>query len=272
MPQQQAKHRPEEKAAHLKLVGLKDRIEDVCGRCHDPRPPKVRSTLWDDDQATKPYQVSHAAWTAMQHATDHLAAAYAMTVQQDGPTLYNIVTRPWAVYPSPRASYENAARALWLLGGPTRKIRVERCLRHEYNNAEMSDAATELLGRAGTQARDIRSKLDAIAKAAGFGTARTRKWLKIDEIMGDGVGVMGVDPALTVVFWRCLSALTHGDRWASLGLLDKDEVATSPDGKMVTLMFSTNAATLATFMDLILQTCEQAVVWYDRQSRTMFTK
>jgi hypothetical protein len=158
--------------------------------------------------------------------------------------------------PEPRASYESAARALRL----------------EYNNAEMSDAAMDLLGKAGTQARDIRPNLDAIAKAAGFGTARTRNYVKIEEVIRDGVGgAMGIDAALAAVFWRCLSALTHGDRWASLSLLDQDEVATSPDGKMVTLMFSTNAATLATFVDLILQTCEQAVVWYDRQSRTMFT-
>jgi hypothetical protein len=207
----------------------------------------------------------------MTHATDHLSAAYAMTVQQQGPTHYNIVTRPWAVYPSLRAAYENAARALWLVGAEPRRLRVERRLRLEHNDAVMADTAAQLLGHAGIEEKTLRQTVDPIARAAGVTLGRSRQWVKFEEMVRDGVGgVMGVDPKMAVVLWRCLSGLTHGDTWATLSILDRDEVAVSQDGQTITLMTSTNAATLATFMLLVLQSCEQATRWYDQQATKMF--
>ncbi|HEU4346989.1 MAG TPA: hypothetical protein VFR35_04280 [Actinoplanes sp.] len=102
---------------HLKRTFA--RIEDLASRGRTSErvlKPSPGSELAEDDRLSHPYEVSHAAASAMMVAVDHLDALRRMTAacekcEPNGMTFS--VSAHWALL---RAALENAARAVWLLG------------------------------------------------------------------------------------------------------------------------------------------------------------
>ena len=65
-----------------------------------------------DDDRLNPYHISHASWSSLSHAVDHLHCLRA--VLRDA-----AIVPMYAPYTLVRAAFENACAAVWLLQPPS---------------------------------------------------------------------------------------------------------------------------------------------------------
>ena len=107
-------------------------------------------------------------------------------------------------------------------------------------------------------------RIRPIANSAQVSMSRLKQNVKNVEVVRDGIAAISqMDSDISEVIWRCLSGLTHGDYWAMLNLLDREEVAASCDGKSITMMTTSSTARVATFLEIALQLTEAAISLYD---------
>lgn len=174
------------------------------------------SSLARDDADTSPFHLSHAAWTAIVIASDHLIAyrALVVTAQQ---------TQPWAHHTLLRAAIESAVTAVWLLAPSRRTTRIERRLRLATTDIDESVTAQKLHGLrppSGRTSVQRHNQVSVLARRAGV--AGRVKWHGYAEVIRDAAADAHMDPAVLELVWRLGSGLAHGRSWASIGLLERE--------------------------------------------------
>jgi hypothetical protein len=94
------------------------------------------SSLFGDDRASDPFQVSHAVRLCMTVGIDHLHAAKVLVVDQG--VLHTAAPASLA-----RGALENLATAYWILRPDDRNERVERTLRWHAKNRKDAHQAVK---------------------------------------------------------------------------------------------------------------------------------
>lgn len=174
------------------------------------------SSLARDDDATSPVQLSHAAWTALTIASDHLSAYRALIVDAQQ-------TRPWAHHTLLRAAIENAATAVWLLAPSKRTTRIERRLRLAADDINESADAQRLHGLKSPSGRTREQRLNKIAAIARrAGLPGSLKWHGYGAVIREAAADARTNAVALELAWRLGSGLAHGRSWASIGLLNRE--------------------------------------------------
>ena len=97
-------------------------------------PVSAGSSLFGDDRASDPYQVSHAVQLCLLGGVDHLHAAKSLLLDAE-------MLHTFALYTLLRASLETFTAAFWILHPPKRDLRIERTLRWHAKNFKDQDTA-----------------------------------------------------------------------------------------------------------------------------------
>jgi hypothetical protein len=187
--------------------------------------PAPGTVLAEDDRQSDPFQVSHAAATALTVAVDHLLALRRMTedcrVCQPSRMTFQI-TAHWTLL---RAAMEGASRAIWLLGPEDRSERVVRALRLQADNVTNSDAAAALLPSGPRRPKIERiARVKEIAVRAGVSAGDAVTTVRYREIVRYAGDLIAHDAGRFELLWRACSGAAHGDIWAVLNLQDRKTI------------------------------------------------
>ncbi|MFF4427129.1 hypothetical protein ACFY04_41395 [Streptomyces sp. NPDC001549] len=233
----------EEEEHHLRaLLTTLEQVEalwEFTSGNRTPAPWKVHpgSSLALDDALTHPHRVSHAAWTAVTVAVDHLIALRATLVREESPEHASAVLHTHAQASLVRGVIENAARAAWLLGPDERLVRVQRRLALQVK--EVKDS-TKLHSRFKAKpSRDEETRLNEVrrlALAAGAPADTLKAFLttpQYTKIVEEGGDYSKLGGQLILTFWGACSSLAHGDINGTLGLL-RYEIVSQDDETALT--------------------------------------
>jgi hypothetical protein len=170
------------------------------------------SSLFGDDRASDPYQVSHAVQLCLLGGIDHLHAAKSLLL--DAQMLHT-----FALYTLLRASLETFTAAFWILHPPNRNLRIERTLRWHAKNFMDQDIAIGVRDIPGNRPlKEKLAKLEKVAESrsiapgvvsAGYRSSNAVKYADEHAIAG---------PLLS---WQLCSGYAHGRMWAVLGLSEQ---------------------------------------------------
>ena len=257
----------ENEGSRLLAVELAPRIDALQARVETAAAATVadRSPLAGDDRASRPFQLSHAAWYSIVHAADNLQALRALTVRGEAPRV-QVLTYPYAAYPLLRAAIENASAALWLLAPMSRDVRLTRRFQHLLQDSRMGDEAAALLGHESTTHKKRLARLEeVIANRPDVHLSACKRGVGYRSIVRAAAEGNGTDPDIAEVIWRLLSGLTHGDTWAGLTATDRNEVAVSEDGTVVTFQTTSSLANVANMTGYAVALTEAAMCAYDRR-------
>jgi len=194
-----------------------------------PDAPSEGSSLAGDDRATTPYQLSHAVNLALFSAVDHIDALRSMIAIAG-------VIHSHAPFTLIRAVIENAATAVWLLAPRGRDERVLRRLRLQW--ADFADADQVWPKEAKPDEQFLSAKKERLQ---GLGRARGLSKVQISQIAAHAVSYSSIvatagaeGRSLTeeraLVAWRLSSGIAHARPWATLALLDHDEIQAAAEG------------------------------------------
>lgn len=255
----------EDEGSRLLAVDLAPRIDALQASVGTAAAADVAagSPLAGDDRASRPFQLSHAAWHSIVHAVDNLQALRALSVRGEAPKL-QVMTYPYAAYPLLRAAIENASAAVWFLAPPSRDARLVRRFRHLLQDSRMGDEAAALLGHEATTYDKRLSRVTALIEdRPGMLLSACKKGVGYRFIVREAAEGQGTEPDTAEVVWRLLSGLTHGDTWAGLTATDRDEVAVSEDGTVVTFQTTSSLANIANMTGYATALAESALRFYD---------
>ncbi|WP_048633351.1 hypothetical protein [Mycolicibacterium aurum] len=199
-------------------------IDKMAERIADPSdfPVHPGSSLFDDDQASSPYGVSHAVQQCLVSGVDHLHAAKSLVIDLK-------MVHASAVYSLVRGSLETLSAAYWILHPARRDERVERVLRwHARNVAEQYIACEPrgLMDEAGREERLV--KLDAVAISRNVSTANVRAGYRSST----AVKYVEQNPTRSkpLLPWQLCSGFAHGRQWAILGVSKQEQHETADPG------------------------------------------
>jgi hypothetical protein len=177
------------------------------------------SPLAGDDRAVNPYHVSHAAIREIGGALDHLHSLRMLV--QEARALHT-----YAPFTLNRVAIECSAIAVWLLAPRYRDERIRRRLVLETQNARDIDSVLRTMGETSTLDDD----LDDIRKVAakrpsldGNGIVGTPKRVETMVREAGDAFDLGSEAALTA--WKFCSGITHKRVWASINLLDREQLS-----------------------------------------------
>jgi hypothetical protein len=239
---------------------------DLMGSEPSPKAtPKPGSDLDGDNAASYPYEVSHAAWMTMMAATDHLTCLEA-TFFQSGPLSAQMHLHIYAQLTLVRASFENAAQAVWLLQPDERRARILRRLQQEYAEIRELD---KVKAEGSQQPQPTRAErlADLAARAQPLGISATEindghGYSAMVEAAGERIGI-GRSKALLI--WKACSALAHGEVRGSLAYLSM-RVFDGPSPDMALGQVGGNLTLLHHGVDAAVATLQAAHVLYARRS------
>lgn len=199
-------------------------VDKMMERVGDPDDFQVSpgSSLFGDDKATSPFQVSHAVRMCLLAAVDYLHAVKSLML--DLGVLHN--ASPFSLV---RGGLENLSTAYWMLHPSTRNERIERALRWYAKNVNDGHTALKEIGLSDDTRRETRlCKLDEIAarraisaNAVRSGYTSTGALKYVEEHSSRS------KPLLS---WRFCSGYAHGRPWAYLGLSEQERFETTNPG------------------------------------------
>ena len=188
--------------------------------------PEAGSSLRGDDDATHPYEISHAVHGALVSAADHLDALRALVADAH-------VVHARTPFTLMRAALENSATAVWLLGPSNRDERILRRLRLQWVDSRDLEKATLRIGQQPPLSQDgWKAKLEAVAHARGMASEQvatiTRDrptFTSIVEIAGNEAQADDLTGDVSLVCWTVASGIAHARLWAALSaVLDQTNV------------------------------------------------
>lgn len=212
------------------------------------------SALTGDDATSDPYQVSHSAWHALTVAVDHLQCLRSSILAEQTATHASTVIHTHAQASLVRGVFENAARAVWLLGPANRLQRLTRRLSLQAGEVKHDARLRELAKTPGTQTTEEQlQRLTNILVAAGASPADARKAVRTrptcESIVQEAGRTHGVGADVAELIWKACSSLAHGDSSGALALLDRRIVESDGSvalaettGSISLLFFSTHFA------------------------------
>jgi hypothetical protein len=178
------------------------------------------SSLAGDDQATDPYQLSHAVAAAMGHSVEHLHAIRALIIDAG-------VMHPAAPFTIARAAIENASIAVWLLAPASRTERVMRRLRWNWVDARDGNQFGEEINSP-TDLPTTQHRLNRIGAAitGDASYAHTSRATTTDIVKAADAAV---DRTHVLAAWRVCAGFSHGRMWTTLSVLDRTTVPSEDD-------------------------------------------
>ncbi len=184
-------------------------------------PPAPSSPLAGDDRTAHPHKVSQAAYRALGTATEHLAALRALVLQAK-------MLHPTAPYTLNRAAIETGAAAVWLLAPTTRPPRVIRSLQLTVGDAIDADTVASETGLPMRRPlEERRAEIDQLAQTIRGG-ALTRLPRASSSSIVRAADAACSSPVGVLTAWRVCSGFAHGRLWATLAVLQRDEVVDLP--------------------------------------------
>lgn len=254
----------EEQRLFAEMFRHLDRIEPWLQRMDPSGPherPQERSTLSRDDKETHPHRMSHAAWHSLSHAVDHLNCL--RTLLKDAQMMHM-----YAPYSLVRAAVENACAAVWLLAPDDRAERIRRRLRFAALDIKGGEAVKELVGTPGRpRSEEARlEELREIARRRGVDPKSAVRRVTYGEIVEAAGETMSGGKVPFVLTWKMCSAIAHGDLWATINMVNREEIPGAPPG-LAHLKITANPKTL--FFAVFFAVEMTAAGWrmYDERSR-----
>ncbi len=219
--------------------------------------PNSRTAL--DDAATDPHHLSHAVLSALSHGLDHLHCFRSLVIGAEALHIY----APFSLF---RSAIENFSTALWLLEPDDRETRVRRRLQLAAANIKRGEEVRKLAQDDGEDESDRRLKVvSSLADAAGIRPdavlGATPGFERIVRESGEGTQLGG---DLLVLLWKVCSGITHGQQWASLGLLERGLVHDPDAAGVVRLQLSAPHQTVILMAQTVTVACRDAWRLYDR--------
>ncbi len=222
------------------------------------------SSLAGDDQASAPYQLSHAVRACLMAATDHLHAAKVVVVDQG--TVH--VAAPSSLA---RGALETLSAAYWMLHPVSRDERVTRALRWQAQNMRDADKAVRARNLAGHLSLDDKlASLDEVAAKR----ALDRKAIRTGYNSSEAVKYADVNeqdlPLHVLLPWQICSGFAHGRPWAYLGVSIREETKTSESDVLGVRLTSSRARALYPNLAAV-QLLERLLRLYARRAGTPLT-
>ncbi|MEH1129433.1 hypothetical protein [Micromonospora sp. CPCC 206061] len=217
-----------EQETFQRLLHLLEQIEPWVERCSGDKPGFSRlgagSSLRGDDDRVHPYETSHAVWSALSHAVDHLHAVRSML--RDAQVIHN-----YASYTLLRAAIENAAVAVWLLAPASRSERITRRLRHAAADIKGGEEVKELVGHHGPRSKRERvSEIRSLAAKAAINVDRASAPASFRGIVQAAGEKTDLGGRITRLLWHMGSGIAHGDLWATVSVGEAVEMPGAPAG------------------------------------------
>ena len=186
--------------------------------------PQPKSPLHGDDDRTRPYQVSHAAWNSLTHAVDHLHCL--RSVLQDARLIHM-----FAPFSLVRPALENASAGVWILKPQRRCERITRRLRLAADDIRKGEEARRLTGSTGPRSQEERlGDIRDIAKQVGVEPAVALGRVGYGEIIAAVSSPASPAADVNILCWRLCSGVAHGDFWTTINATDRIELPPiSPD-------------------------------------------
>jgi hypothetical protein len=189
-----------------------------------PQEPPSGSPLRGDDERTRPYQLSHAAWHSLSHAVDHLNCLHALL--RDAHMIHM-----FAPYSLVRSALENASVAVWMLQPASRPGRVARRLRFAMVDIRNSEEAKRLTGTVGPRSEPDRiDEVRDIARRAGVKETEAVRRVGYKEIVNAAGSTLSPGTSEILLIWKVCSGMTHGDFWTTWNAGDRVELPGAPPG------------------------------------------
>jgi hypothetical protein len=203
-------------------------------------PVEPGSALAGDDEASRPFQTSHASGRALVAALDHLHALVTLIVETR--TIH--VRAPYALA---RAALENASTALWLVAPKARRERVYRTLRLQVADAQDAQRASADLG--GIVTMPLEERLEHLRSVAARNQINldVRRVVSATEILTAADAMVKTDFAAGPLgAWRVFSGFSHGRPWADVAFSDSEREGHQSGAIKVTSRSSMNRVLYAT--------------------------
>jgi hypothetical protein len=212
---------PEQEAAASEQLGRLFQIIDIW-QASDTNSQGLSvqpgSALVGDDRATNPLQVSHAAIHGIVTAQDHLHALRMLIKKAES-------LHAFAPFTLDRAAIEGGAVAVWLLAPQSRDERIRRRLVLATQNAFDAHGALKAAGKASS----LSDRLNAIRKVASRRHALDPDLIVsrppgLERMVSEAGDTFELGSEAAVACWKACSGITHSRQWASVSMLDREEL------------------------------------------------
>lgn len=212
-----------------------------------------------DDAATAPHHLSHAVLSALSHGIDHLHCFRSLIVDAQALHVY----APFSLL---RAAFENFSTVLWLLEPDDRETRVQRRLQLAAANIRYGEDVRRLAQEAGEDQSERRlGDVAAIAVSAGVPADRILgRTPGYESIVRGGAAATALSADTLVLVWKTCSGITHGQSWASLGVLEREITQDDESGEIVRLQLSAPNETVVLLAQTATLLCRDAWRLFDR--------
>ena len=198
-----------------KWIAMAAVLDRLAQRVADPDdfPVHPGSSLLGDDEASHPFEVSHAIRHLINASVDQLHGAKSLLHEAGHEHLAVGSTLA-------RAALENTSTALWILGPRDRDSRIERVLRwHTRNYDDEASTIGHLVGDAPARHKRL---VRAAAVAQGLDPEQVLRGYKVTTPI---VGAQEFTSIEVKFLWAVASAFAHGRPWAYHGLLERETLA-----------------------------------------------
>jgi hypothetical protein len=222
----------------------------------EPEKPEPGSPMHADDNRLDPYQISHAAWSSLSHAVDHLHCL--RTLVRDAGIIHM-----YAPYTLMRAAFENACSAVWLLQPNRRDERITRRLRLATSDINHGEDAKKITGKSGPRTRQERiEQVRQIAAKCGIDEKAATSRFSYKEI----IEAVGDPEKIMLLLWNTCSGMAHGDLWAMAAAAEMIERPDKSTVHVGAFKVSANVGLLAQFTTITVGMTDSAWKLYDKRS------
>ncbi|WP_109947361.1 hypothetical protein [Micromonospora globispora] len=230
-----------------------------------PAPVGSGSQFASDDTLLNPVQISHAAWSAILLAVDHLhnlrRSVEGCPSCQPGATFLN-----GSNYSLLRGALENASKAVWLLAPEDQKTRILRRLQLEVKHIQDQEKFQTLvkIPPPSREKAERLAEIKRLAAAAGLpGDGPIGNPSPTRMVRAAGEVIFG-DADLGQILWSLCSGAAHGDPWATLSLAEKTEVARKAN--VATIHLSPSIPNLLALTAAAVEVIQRAFILYAKRN------
>ena len=225
-----------------------------------------RRPLAGDDDRTRPYQMSQAAWLSIFYAVDHLNAARILVVEAKTIPAVGLFTLV-------RGALETASRAVYLLAPTGWSDRLLRRVRVEAAEMQHADPNMSSIGQPASSGRqrrrDLEERARELGRQLGIHPDQDVTAVSYAEIIHTAGRESPIGERRATLVWKLCSGYAHGDRWPIPAASDLEDLPGAPEGiRHLRVAAGPTALLLAVWT--ATQMIEQAWELYDARRRRPF--
>jgi hypothetical protein len=254
----------EESEALQALLRLFETVEQWAARTGEyPADVQPGSRLAGDDDVLRPFHMSHAAQSALVQAVDHLHCLRSAVVEAK--TLHT-----YAPFTLVRGALENASTAVWLLQPDVNETRHGRRLQLAMKDAEYRRQVDDLVSTAsaaeeGKLYEARREQYLLAADRAGVARTRLTRAPGFERIVREAGEATVIGSEIPLVMWKACSGIAHGQMWAGLSMLTREQVEVAVEVDVFDVKFSAPARGILQAVWVACQVLETGWQMYDHQ-------